>query len=600
MANNDNVEILLSAIDKASDVLNKVKKGVGDLGDKTKEGEAPAKKFGAAFESITGISLGAAGAMTIGVTALKATIQYLGEAEKAAAESAEVDAKLNAVLASTNAVSGETALRLDALASTISQNIDMDDEMVKSSEAVLLTFTHLNADVFPETLQLAGDMAAVIGGDLTGKVDTLGRALNDFSGYTRLTRTVGGFSDEQKRAIEGFKQSNDLIGYQNYLLGILQTKYGGAAKAIADAGDKSDKLKVSQENLKEAIGANVLPAVRAANDAQARYLDYLTSVVEEQTTYKNLLSETGITQGYYTQGQQVLYGYMKDGKVLTKEQVDEIIKLQRGWDALGDSLEAQGAKFKSLNGDMSMTDEQIQAVSESSQTMISLTASFSSEINGFNSTMDGLLAKRKEEIDLLNKDIFYYGEGSNKVKEQKDALADLDGQIQETEKQHDIATHQIVLNYLTQQLAQDGLSESETQFLLQKGVEWGIYSDTAVTEMNKALEEAEHLKNAVNNIPNSKTITVTFGAPNIGDAEKQLNIDLNGNGIIGRATGGTVNSGQPYIVGERGPEMFVPNQSGTIVPNNKLPVVNNYYGDVYPNIDVRSLGDYLLNRMSVQ
>lgn len=38
-------------------------------------------------------------------------------------------------------------------------------------------------------------------------------------------------------------------------------------------------------------------------------------------------------------------------------------------------------------------------------------------------------------------------------------------------------------------------------------------------------------------------------------------------GIGGRAAGGSVASGTPYMVGERGPEMFVPGRSGTIVPN---------------------------------
>ncbi len=38
----------------------------------------------------------------------------------------------------------------------------------------------------------------------------------------------------------------------------------------------------------------------------------------------------------------------------------------------------------------------------------------------------------------------------------------------------------------------------------------------------------------------------------------------------GKAIGGAVRGGQSYMVGERGAEMFVPNQSGSIVPNNKL------------------------------
>jgi lambda family phage tail tape measure protein len=40
--------------------------------------------------------------------------------------------------------------------------------------------------------------------------------------------------------------------------------------------------------------------------------------------------------------------------------------------------------------------------------------------------------------------------------------------------------------------------------------------------------------------------------------------------LPGRAAGGPVLAGQPYIVGERGPEVFLPASAGNIVPNNKL------------------------------
>ena len=46
-----------------------------------------------------------------------------------------------------------------------------------------------------------------------------------------------------------------------------------------------------------------------------------------------------------------------------------------------------------------------------------------------------------------------------------------------------------------------------------------------------------------------------------------------GGGLLGglfRANGGSVASGQPYIVGERGPELFMPGRSGTIIPNHNL------------------------------
>ena len=40
--------------------------------------------------------------------------------------------------------------------------------------------------------------------------------------------------------------------------------------------------------------------------------------------------------------------------------------------------------------------------------------------------------------------------------------------------------------------------------------------------------------------------------------------------LFGLAKGGPAKAGQPYIVGEEGPELFVPGASGTVVPNNKL------------------------------
>jgi hypothetical protein len=45
---------------------------------------------------------------------------------------------------------------------------------------------------------------------------------------------------------------------------------------------------------------------------------------------------------------------------------------------------------------------------------------------------------------------------------------------------------------------------------------------------------------------------------------------FNGIPIQGRAVGGSINAGQTYMVGEKGPELFTSNQSGTIIPNHRL------------------------------
>jgi lambda family phage tail tape measure protein len=75
------------------------------------------------------------------------------------------------------------------------------------------------------------------------------------------------------------------------------------------------------------------------------------------------------------------------------------------------------------------------------------------------------------------------------------------------------------------------------------------------------------------------------------------NVYMAGAAPPGKATGGPVSAGSPYMVGERGPELFMPSRSGTIIPNNQISsmgsttnVTNNYISA----IDVKSFEDRLL------
>jgi hypothetical protein len=67
----------------------------------------------------------------------------------------------------------------------------------------------------------------------------------------------------------------------------------------------------------------------------------------------------------------------------------------------------------------------------------------------------------------------------------------------------------------------------------------------------------------------------------------------------GKAVGGSVAAGTSYLVGERGPEMFVPNSNGSIIPNNRLGAGNNITINVSGAIDkegvARQIVDILNN-----
>ena len=61
----------------------------------------------------------------------------------------------------------------------------------------------------------------------------------------------------------------------------------------------------------------------------------------------------------------------------------------------------------------------------------------------------------------------------------------------------------------------------------------------------------------------------------------------------GKAVGGPVYSSKAYIVGERGPEMFMPQGAGTIIPNNQLGAMG---GNVY-QIDARGADPSAVTRL---
>ena len=72
------------------------------------------------------------------------------------------------------------------------------------------------------------------------------------------------------------------------------------------------------------------------------------------------------------------------------------------------------------------------------------------------------------------------------------------------------------------------------------------------------------------------------------------------NKIKGFEKGGRPPVGQPSIVGEKGAELFVPDQAGTIVPNNQLgmsqPVTVNFN---ISTVDARGFNELLVNSRGV-
>lgn len=82
-------------------------------------------------------------------------------------------------------------------------------------------------------------------------------------------------------------------------------------------------------------------------------------------------------------------------------------------------------------------------------------------------------------------------------------------------------------------------------------------------------------KDALAGVPSSKTVTITTRYSIVGTKAAIAASTRGGGKIDGRASGGPMTAGQPYVVGENGPEIVVPNTNSTVIPNNAIKTGSN-------------------------
>lgn len=218
----------------------------------------------AAFGSkLTSIGKG----MSIGLTA--PIVAFGAKAVSSFNEAQKVAAGTEAVIRSTGGAAGVTAERVGQLATQLSRMSGADDEAIQGAENLLLTFTKIGGDIFPEATTAIVDMATAMNkgnaatADFQGATIQVGKALNDpIKGITALSRVGVSFTEQQKEQIKALVESGDVMGAQKIILKELQTEFGGAAKAFGqtDAG-KQAKAMVDLGNAMEGIGAAIAPIV---------------------------------------------------------------------------------------------------------------------------------------------------------------------------------------------------------------------------------------------------------------------------------------------------------------------------------------------------
>lgn len=257
----------LEIVPSAQGFVGKMQREVG--GDMAKAGANAGTQAATGMKKSFGSGIKNLFALAGGTALAAGAVSFVKDAFAEAREGQKVGALTTAVIKSTGGAAKVSAEQVGELAGAISKKVGIDDEAVQSGANLLLTFKNVRNetgkgnDIFNQAtasmVDMAAGMAAASGGsvDFRSAATMLGKALNDpVKGLAAMSRVGVQFSKSQANSIKKMVESGNTMGAQKAILKELNAQFGGAAASQATAADKAS---VAWGNLKEEIGTRLLP-----------------------------------------------------------------------------------------------------------------------------------------------------------------------------------------------------------------------------------------------------------------------------------------------------------------------------------------------------
>ena len=210
-----------------------------------------------------------AGAFAAGAAGVGALFVTLRSGISEFTESSKVAAQTEAVIRSTGGAAGVTAKHVDDLAESIMRKSGIDDEAIKSGQNLLLSFTHIRNEagkgnaIFDRATRAIADFSARTGTDLPAAAKLFGKALEDpATKLSGLARAGIVFTKQQQKMVKEMVAAGDTMGAQKFVLEELEKRYGGAAEAAGNTlPGKLNILKESFNNLAGELVSKAVPAL---------------------------------------------------------------------------------------------------------------------------------------------------------------------------------------------------------------------------------------------------------------------------------------------------------------------------------------------------
>jgi hypothetical protein len=189
--------------------------------------------------------------------AISSVVEEVKKWNSAFYESEEQVAKLGQVIHSTGADLWTTADQMTQYATRMEKATKYSDEQIIEAQSVLLGFRSITGETFDRTMTALMDMTAVMGGDLAGAANILGKAIDTpVQGMSALSKQGFVFTEQEKELVRQLEEAGNHLEAQQYIIEAVEGAFQGAAGAISDAASATNALKDARERFEEARGAS--------------------------------------------------------------------------------------------------------------------------------------------------------------------------------------------------------------------------------------------------------------------------------------------------------------------------------------------------------
>ena len=257
----------------------------GPLGPLAGRVNALGASVGRAGIIMTGFGVAMFGATVLAKKAIGAASKYNSEMKT-----------LEGIVLATGHAAGYTAGEIDKMAKSLGEDTLTSASAAREAAGVIATFKSISGDAFKTTLSLAQDMSQAGFGALKQTSLQLAKALEEpVIGLNALRRSGVSFTEQQKKIIKHFAETNQKAKAQAMILDAVNKQVGGAGKKAAEGlagamdtlGERVERAWALLGNsapvelatraitsLSEAILSFVDPAERAA-EAQSKFNDFI-------------------------------------------------------------------------------------------------------------------------------------------------------------------------------------------------------------------------------------------------------------------------------------------------------------------------------------